>query len=161
MGASAAHRPVVDRMAQLMVTVPAGRARRGPQRPRRLRFVHRQILPAQRRSAYHTEDVFRFERAAFAAGIPMPEPTSAGHDTLVHRAARAWHEQTGGDTNRLAIPVQLLVDPTTAAAAPGDPYGGRGELRASVGTARVCPPHWCPETPFPTSRVSTFSRVAR
>jgi aminoglycoside phosphotransferase (APT) family kinase protein len=31
------------------------------------------------------DDVFRFEKAAFAAGIPMPEPISAGHDTLVHR----------------------------------------------------------------------------
>ncbi|SNT29676.1 Predicted kinase, aminoglycoside phosphotransferase (APT) family [Asanoa hainanensis] len=30
-------------------------------------------------------DVFRFERAAFAAGIPMPEPISAGSRTLVHR----------------------------------------------------------------------------
>ena len=37
------------------------------------------------RSAYRAQDVFRFERAAFAAGIPMPEPISAGHDTLVHR----------------------------------------------------------------------------
>jgi aminoglycoside phosphotransferase (APT) family kinase protein len=34
---------------------------------------------------YRAEDVFRFERAAFAAGIPMPEPISAGHGTLVHR----------------------------------------------------------------------------
>ena len=31
------------------------------------------------------EDVFRFERAAFAAGIAMPEPISAGRDMLVHR----------------------------------------------------------------------------
>ncbi|MET0495985.1 MAG: phosphotransferase [Actinoplanes sp.] len=31
------------------------------------------------------EDVFRFERAAFAAGIPMPEPISADPHTLVHR----------------------------------------------------------------------------
>jgi aminoglycoside phosphotransferase (APT) family kinase protein len=30
-------------------------------------------------------DVFRFERAAFAAGVPMPEPISAGADVLVHR----------------------------------------------------------------------------
>jgi aminoglycoside phosphotransferase (APT) family kinase protein len=29
--------------------------------------------------------VFRFERAAFAAGIPMPEPISADQNTLVHR----------------------------------------------------------------------------
>lgn len=31
------------------------------------------------------QDVFRFERAAFAAGIPMPEPISASHGTIVHR----------------------------------------------------------------------------
>ncbi|MEU7426195.1 phosphotransferase [Streptomyces sp. NPDC040750] len=38
-----------------------------------------------RRWAYRVEDVFRFERSAFAAGIPMPEPISAGQYTLVHR----------------------------------------------------------------------------
>jgi aminoglycoside phosphotransferase (APT) family kinase protein len=38
-----------------------------------------------RHRAYHVEDVFGFERAAFAAGIPMPEPVSAGDHTLVHR----------------------------------------------------------------------------
>ncbi|MEU6970295.1 hypothetical protein AB0A71_21655 [Kitasatospora aureofaciens] len=29
--------------------------------------------------------MFRFERTAFAAGIPVPEPISADHSTLVHR----------------------------------------------------------------------------
>ena len=29
--------------------------------------------------------MFRFEQAAFAAGIPMPEPVSAGPGVLVHR----------------------------------------------------------------------------
>jgi aminoglycoside phosphotransferase (APT) family kinase protein len=48
-------------------------------------FAVKKLNVVDRRSAYHTEDVFRFERAAFAAGIPMPEPISAGHDTLVHR----------------------------------------------------------------------------
>ena len=38
-----------------------------------------------RRSTHRVEDVFRFERAAFAAGVPMPEPISAGRHTLVHR----------------------------------------------------------------------------
>ncbi|MFF2840731.1 phosphotransferase family protein [Paenarthrobacter sp. NPDC057981] len=38
-----------------------------------------------RRGTYPMEDVFRFERTAFAAGIPMPEPISAGHDIIVHR----------------------------------------------------------------------------
>jgi aminoglycoside phosphotransferase (APT) family kinase protein len=31
------------------------------------------------------DDVFRFERAAFAAGVPMPEPISANAEVLVHR----------------------------------------------------------------------------
>ena len=31
------------------------------------------------------DDVFRFEQAAFAAGIPMPEPISADAEVLVHR----------------------------------------------------------------------------
>ena len=31
------------------------------------------------------DDVFRLERAAFAAGIPMPEPISASAEVLVHR----------------------------------------------------------------------------
>ena len=34
---------------------------------------------------YRHDDVFRFEQAAFAAGIPMPEPILASEDTLVHR----------------------------------------------------------------------------
>jgi hypothetical protein len=38
-----------------------------------------------RRWPYRADDVFRFERAAFAAGVPMAEPISAGADMLVHR----------------------------------------------------------------------------
>jgi hypothetical protein len=34
---------------------------------------------------FRHDDVFRFEQAAFAAGIPMPEPISADPDALVHR----------------------------------------------------------------------------
>ena len=48
-------------------------------------FAVKELNLLDRRSAYHAEDVFRFERAAFAAGIPMPEPISAGPGTLVHR----------------------------------------------------------------------------
>ena len=33
---------------------------------------------------YRAEEVFRFERAAFAAGIPMAEPIAADTSTLVH-----------------------------------------------------------------------------
>ncbi|MBB5841342.1 phosphotransferase family protein [Kribbella italica] len=48
-------------------------------------FAVKELNLVDRRSAYHLEDVFRLERAAFAAGIPMPEPVSAGDGTLVHR----------------------------------------------------------------------------
>jgi hypothetical protein len=48
-------------------------------------FAVKELNLLDRRWAYRAEDVFRFERAAFAAGIPMPEPISAGHHTLVHR----------------------------------------------------------------------------
>jgi aminoglycoside phosphotransferase (APT) family kinase protein len=48
-------------------------------------FAVKELTVLDRRWTYHAEDVFRFERAAFAAGIPMPEPISAGQHTLVHR----------------------------------------------------------------------------
>jgi aminoglycoside phosphotransferase (APT) family kinase protein len=48
-------------------------------------FAVKELNLVDRRWTYHVEDVFRFERAAFADGIPMPEPISASHDTLVHR----------------------------------------------------------------------------
>jgi aminoglycoside phosphotransferase (APT) family kinase protein len=48
-------------------------------------FAVKELNVADRRSTYHAADVFRFERAAFAAGIPMPEPISASDRTLVHR----------------------------------------------------------------------------
>jgi aminoglycoside phosphotransferase (APT) family kinase protein len=48
-------------------------------------FAVKELNLVDRRWTYHVEDVFRFERAAFAAGIPMPEPISASHHTLVHR----------------------------------------------------------------------------
>jgi aminoglycoside phosphotransferase (APT) family kinase protein len=48
-------------------------------------FAVKELNLADRRWPYRFEDVFRFERAAFTAGVPMPEPISASHDTLVHR----------------------------------------------------------------------------
>lgn len=48
-------------------------------------FAVKELNLLDRRWTYRVEDVFRFEQAAFAAGIPMPEPISASHDTLVHR----------------------------------------------------------------------------
>jgi aminoglycoside phosphotransferase (APT) family kinase protein len=48
-------------------------------------FAVKELNLLDRRWAYPIDDVFRFERAAFAAGIPMPEPISASRQTLVHR----------------------------------------------------------------------------
>ncbi|WP_327092432.1 aminoglycoside phosphotransferase family protein [Nonomuraea sp. NBC_01738] len=48
-------------------------------------FAVKELNLVDRRWPYRGEDVFRLERAAFAAGIPMPEPISASNDTLVHR----------------------------------------------------------------------------
>ena len=42
-------------------------------------------LTVVRGSTFHHDDVFRFEQAAFAAGIPMPEPICADAEVLVHR----------------------------------------------------------------------------
>jgi aminoglycoside phosphotransferase (APT) family kinase protein len=53
-------------------------------------FSVKELNLLDRRSSYHADDVFRFEQAAFAAGIPMPEPISADSDVLVHR----WVEGT-------------------------------------------------------------------
>jgi aminoglycoside phosphotransferase (APT) family kinase protein len=48
-------------------------------------FAVKELNLVDRRWPYRADDVFRFERAAFAAGIPMPEPIFAGPDPLVHR----------------------------------------------------------------------------
>src|SRR3954449_3389623 len=48
-------------------------------------FAVKELNLGDRRWPYPVEDVFRFERAAFAAGIPMPEPISASDRALVHR----------------------------------------------------------------------------
>ena len=48
-------------------------------------FAVKELNLGDRRWSYRIEDVFRFERAAFAAGIPMPEPISASDGMLVHR----------------------------------------------------------------------------
>jgi aminoglycoside phosphotransferase (APT) family kinase protein len=52
-------------------------------------FAVKELNLVDRRWTYHVEDVFRFERAAFAAGIPMPEPISTSQHTLVHRWVEA------------------------------------------------------------------------
>lgn len=46
-------------------------------------------LMLDRDSAFRHDDVFRLELAAFAAGIPMPEPISADAEVVVHRWVEA------------------------------------------------------------------------
>src|SRR5262245_47964465 len=46
-------------------------------------FAVKQLVDHDR--GWRRDDVFRFERVAFAAGIPMPEPISADAEVLVHR----------------------------------------------------------------------------
>jgi aminoglycoside phosphotransferase (APT) family kinase protein len=48
-------------------------------------FAVKELNLDDRRSTSRVDDVLRFERAAFAAGVPMPEPISADRSTLVHR----------------------------------------------------------------------------
>ncbi|CAM3599350.1 phosphotransferase family protein [Occultella aeris] len=48
-------------------------------------FAVKELNLLDRRRAYRAGDVFRFEQAAFAAGIPMPEPISASDQVLIHR----------------------------------------------------------------------------
>jgi len=48
-------------------------------------FAVKELNLVDRRWTYHADDVFRFEQAAFSAGISMPEPISANSDVLVHR----------------------------------------------------------------------------
>ena len=48
-------------------------------------FAVKELNRDSRRAISPVEDVFRLERAAFAAGIPMPEPISASPGLLVHR----------------------------------------------------------------------------
>ncbi|MBM2616698.1 aminoglycoside phosphotransferase family protein [Actinoplanes sp. LDG1-06] len=48
-------------------------------------FAVKELNSLDRRLVYRAEDVFRFERAAFAAGVSMPEPILVGPHMLVHR----------------------------------------------------------------------------
>jgi aminoglycoside phosphotransferase (APT) family kinase protein len=59
-------------------------------------FAVKELNRIDRRWTYHADEVFRFEQAAFEAGIAMPEPISVNPSVLVHR----WVE---GD--RVSAPV--------------------------------------------------------
>lgn len=87
-------------------------------------FAVKELNLADRRSAYRVEDVFRFEQAAFAAGIPMPEPISASDQMLVHRwvegekvpeapVAEAYAFEVGEILARIhALDVEWTEDPS-------------------------------------------------
>ena len=47
-------------------------------------FAVKELNP-DRDWTYRHDDIFRFERAAFEAGVPMPEPVAANETVLVHR----------------------------------------------------------------------------
>ena len=49
---------------------------------------------------YRHDDIFRFEQAAFAAGIPMPEPVAANETVLIHR----WVDGEVVPTDRAVSP---------------------------------------------------------
>ncbi|MDG6106355.1 phosphotransferase [Dactylosporangium aurantiacum] len=117
-------------------------------------FAVKELNLADRRSPYHVQDVFRFERAAFAAGVPMPEPISAGPRALVHRWVEgeklpeapvpvAYAFELGGILARLhALDVEWTHEPAEEptprdwpelarrALATGQPWAG--ELAANV-----------------------------
>ncbi|MFD1364945.1 phosphotransferase family protein [Actinoplanes sichuanensis] len=119
-------------------------------------FAVKELNLLDRREIYRTEDVFRFEQAAFAAGVPMPEPILAGDHTLVHRwvdgeklpeapVPAEYAFEIGGILARLhtldvawpAAPIQESVPrdwPTLAerATATGQPWAG--ELARQVET---------------------------
>ncbi|MCI4062282.1 phosphotransferase [Micromonospora sp. R77] len=119
-------------------------------------FAVKELNVLDRRWTYRAEDVFRFERAAFAAGIPLPEPISASHHTLVHRwvegeqlpeapVSPAYAFEIGEILARIhALDVAWtegsVEDPTPRdwrelaerATATGQPWAG--ELAAQVGT---------------------------
>jgi aminoglycoside phosphotransferase (APT) family kinase protein len=119
-------------------------------------FAVKELNLLDRRETYRAEDVFRFEQAAFAAGIPMPEPILASDHVLVHRwvdgekmpeepVPAGYASEIGGILARLhaldvawtAVPVEdpvprdwpALVERATAT---GQPWAG--ELRSQAET---------------------------
>lgn len=67
---------------------------------------------------------------AEVAGQPVGQITLA-HATADDDAARVWHERTGGNIGRLALPVRLFVDPDHRSAG-----AGRLLMRAAAEHAR-------------------------
>ncbi|MFJ7250946.1 phosphotransferase family protein [Kitasatospora sp. NPDC098652] len=119
-------------------------------------FAVKELNLADRRRPYRVEEVFGFERAAFAAGVPMPEPVAADAQTLVHRwvegekvpeepVPEAFAFEIGGILARLhALDVPWTPEPVreatprdwpalaARAAATGQPWAD--ELASRVGT---------------------------
>lgn len=104
-------------------------------------FAVKQMNLADRRTPYHARDVLELERAAFAAGIPMPEPLLADGDLLVHR----WVEGT-------AVPEEAL---------PVDDAFSLGEVLARVHALDVRWPHPADEEPVPVDWPDAARRARR
>jgi aminoglycoside phosphotransferase (APT) family kinase protein len=124
-------------------------------------FAVKEMNTLDRRSVYHAEEVFRFERAAFAAGIPMPEPISVSPDTLVHR----WVE--GETVPEEPVPISYAyeiggilarihaLDVPWDAASPEEPAARDWPELAERATATGQP--WAAEL---TARAETFQAIA-
>ncbi|HEX4904692.1 MAG TPA: phosphotransferase [Acidimicrobiales bacterium] len=83
---------------------------------------------------YRHDDTFRFERAAFEAGVPMPEPIAANETVLVHR----WV-----DGDRVPVDRPVTVDLAREV----------GALLARIHALEVEWTHVSVEDPMPTEEV--------
>jgi hypothetical protein len=104
-------------------------------------FAVKQMNLADRRTPYRARDVLALERAAFAAGVPMPEPLVAEDDLLVHR----WVE---GE----AVPEEPL---------PVDDAFSLGEVLARVHALDVGWPRPADEEPVPVDWADAARRALR
>ena len=102
-------------------------------------FAVKELNPDRAR-AYPHADVFRLERAAFDAGIPMPEPVSADANLLVHRWVDGEH-----------VPEQPVA-----------PAFARelGEILARIHTLEVAWPHPTSNDPAPRDWPELAQRAA-
>ncbi|HYD09038.1 MAG TPA: phosphotransferase, partial [Acidimicrobiales bacterium] len=98
------------------------------------------VLRQDRDWTYRPGDVLRVERAAFAAGIPMPEPISADDEVLVHR----WVEGK-----------KVPEEPVTM------PFGFEiGEILARLHSLEIEWPHELVLEPMPTDWPELADRAA-
>ncbi|MEV6288642.1 phosphotransferase [Kribbella sp. NPDC051770] len=125
-------------------------------------FAVKELNVDDRRWVYRVDDVFRFEKAAFAAGVPMPEPVAADEGTLVHRwvegekvpeapVAAAYGFEVGEILARIhGLDVEWPDEPVE------EPTPGDWDELAAQAVATGQP--WAAEL---ASRVETFQAIAR